>query len=161
MLSIILSVFILKKQHQLNLHSHYTLFPQIEKTSYHKHRSGSFTICLVELQGCLLPVLLNCYGVYNLSCWITQCSPTVLLNCWSAYLLYCYLFYLFINMLHCYNASHLSCWTTGVHTNSPVELLQMLTICPVEPLGSALITCSCVESPVPKAAYQKVKHSSS
>jgi len=56
------------KEHQLNLHSHYTLFPQIERTSYHKHCSGGFTIGPVELQGCLLPVLLNCYGVYNLSC---------------------------------------------------------------------------------------------
>jgi len=128
---------VLKKQHQLNLQSQYTLFPQIKKTSYHKHCSGGFTIHPVELQGCLLSVLLNCYGVYNLSCWtyavlpifpveLLGYLPSVLLNCYiclPSVLLNCYICLPSV-LLNCYNTSHLSCWTAWVLTISSVKLLQ-------------------------------------
>lgn len=117
---------ILQKQHQLHLHSHYTLFPQIEKRSYHKHYSDDCTICPVEMQGCLQFVLLNCYGVYNLSCWtyavLTIC-PVELLGCLSSVLITATMLHIFpLNclgtypsfLLNCYNAYHLSWWTTGV-----------------------------------------------
>ena len=102
---------------------------------------SGLTICLVELLWCLQSVLLNLWDAHHLSCWIAG----VLIIC-TVKLLQCFPSFL----LNCWGTYHQSCWTA-----------TMLTICPVEPLGSALITWSCVESPAPKAAYQKVKHSSS
>ena len=117
---------VLKKQHHLNLQSQYTLFPQIEKTSYRKHCSGGFTIHPVELQGCLISVLLNCYGVYNLSWWtytVLPIFPVELLGYLPSVLLNCYKCLPSV-LLNCYNASYLSCWIAWVLTISPVKLLQ-------------------------------------
>jgi hypothetical protein len=105
------------------------------------------TVTINIVMGVLPSVLLNCWGVYHLSCWIAGvlticsvellvCLSSVLLNCWCAYHLYCWTAcVLIICSVNCWCAYHLYCWTAGVLIICTVEWL----VC----LSSVLLNCWC------------------